>query len=762
MLFRKMLRDMKLNKTQFLSILIMTILGVFIYAGVSSEYNGLQKTVDKYYEDTNFADAWLYSKGFTEETAEAIAEIDGITGVERRLTLESIADFDHKPTLKLHFVEDNKISTFLVLEGEEFDINKDGIWLDNEFAKAVGLKTGDSITLTTGGYTVEKVIKGLIISPEYIYAAGEDDILPIRKNYGYGFLSYQEFPAEIPIFYTDLLITMDNSMDFDPEEEIDKAIEGKYSIYLPRKDLVSHLRFSEEIEEHKAMGRVFPIAFVAVALLTIVTTMARMVNNQRTQIGILKAMGFRRRRILFHYISYGLWISLVGSVIGTLLGPIIIPYLFFEPLKTAFTLPIWQSATPLSAVLMAAFCVVSCTLVTYLTCRKVLVDTPSESLRPKAPKGVKHSFFDRLKLWRKLSFHTQWNLRDVFRCKGRSTMAIVGVIGCTALLICSFGMQDTFDYFLNWSFSKLNRYETKIELEEHSQSTDVHDIMKQYQGEAISESAIELKANGIKRSGELLVLDNVSLIDFVNPDREDILLPEDQISISYKMSELLDVEIGDQVSWHIYGEEKWNDAIVGAIYRTPFSQGATMTRELYEVYGYEFQPTAILSSMDLSEEIKEEKMEGVSKIYSKKMLMESYYGMMEAMNILIYILMLAAVILAVVVIYNLGVLAFTERQRELSTLKVVGFKTRTLRTLLLKQNIWLTVAGIIPGLPIGIWTLKYIFRFVGELFDFIIVIDFTSYLFSIIGTMLVSILVNRLFSKRVKNIDMVSSLKGVE
>jgi putative ABC transport system permease protein len=431
-------------------------------------------------------------------------------------------------------------------------------------------------------------------------------------------------------------------------------------------------------------------------------------------------------------------------------------------MKTTFTLPYWSSKTPVSVFLLVASSVIACALVTFLACHKVLKDTPSESLRPKAPMTVKHSILDRMRLWKRLSFHSQWNLRDALRCKGRSAMAIVGVLGCTALLICAFSMQDTFQYVVKWNYDMINKYESRLELADTATQEQIDSLLDQYGGEEIEEGEVEIKANGKKKSGELLVTDQNSLIGFVDENCNEIQLPKDQVSISYKMAQLINVATGDEISWHIYGEEKWHTAKIGGIYRTPLSQGITMTKAVLEKYGYSFRPTAVVSGKDLSNEITDKQKYGITKIRTKHEMIDSYNIMSETMNLMVYILMIAAVILAAVVIYNLGVLSFTERQRELATLKVIGFKTKKLRTLLLTQNIWLTTIGIIPGIPVGLWMLNYIFRFLGEVFDFFIVVSFSSYVYSIVGTMLVSILLNRLFSKRVKEIDMVSSLKGIE
>ncbi len=764
MLLRKMLRDMKINKTQFISIFLLAFLGVFIYSGVCSEGNGLAVTSDRFYTNTTLADAWIYGNGFTEETAKKVSEVEGVTGVERRLTLKSIGDFSNHPTIKLHFVEDYSISRFFLVEGKAFSLSdQEGVWLDSRFAEAKGLHVGDQISFTVDAMSLKKTIRGLVMSPEYVYSPGEDDIVPIKGNYGYGILSYQAFPKEIPITYSELLITTKQEVDVALENRIDDVLNGKYIAIIKRSSLPSYMQFSEEIKEHQAIGHIFPFIFLAVAVLTIVTTMSRLVNNQRTLIGILKAVGFKRHRILWHYVSYGLWISIMGSFIGALVGPMVLPYLFFGPMQKMFTVPEWKAVIPVSVLYMALGTIVVCTFTTYLTCRMVLKDTPAQSLRPKAPRAVKHSVLDKMRVWGSMSFHSQWNLRDVIRCKGRSLMAIAGILGCSALLICAFGLQDTIDSIVEWNYNVLNRYEYSIELKSDASKEHIDELKKQMNSESIREAGVELKAKDIKKSGELLVVeDGISLMQFVNEKRRMINLPKDQISMSYKMATNLNLKVGDKVTWRPSGHDQWITSTIGAIYRTPFSQGIAMSQSCYEDFGFTYLPTALLTNDTAATDKTITTNAGVSKLSTKDDMIESYDTLSNAMNTMIYTLMAAAVLLAVVVIYNLGVLSFTERQRELSTLKVMGFKTGKLRRLLLTQNIWLTVIGILPGIPVGIWIIHYIFQFMGEVLDFMVIINFSSYIYCILGTLLVSALVNRVFSKRLKSIDMVSSLKGVE
>ncbi|MDF2821170.1 MAG: transporter permease protein [Clostridiales bacterium] len=757
MLIRKMLRDMNVHKTQFISIFIMSILGVYIFAGVGSEWYGLRKTVNNYYKESNFSNVWIYGSDFTTEEVNTVTNVDGVTGIQRRLSLDSVVNLENSPVLTLHIVEEDKISKCILIEGEEFSVDKDGIWIDSLFAEARKIKVGDSISVTSNGISMEKRVMGTVMNPEYVYAANNNEMIPNHANFGFAYLSYKAFPLDIPISYNELLITTNNTNYLDMEEKIDKALNGRYSVFLSRNSMSSYMQFDSEIRQHKGMGEIFPIAFLAIAMLTILTTMARIVNNQRTQIGMLKAMGFKKRRIIFHYVSYGLWLSLAGSAIGAIAGPLTMPYLFYEAMQTTYTLPEWKPAISFSIVVMAVISVVVCSLATYLSCKNVLKDTPSQTLRPKEPKIMKQGILEKTKLWNLLGFNAQWNLRDIFRSKVRSIMAIIGVLGCTALLVCAFGMQDSFDDIINWNYKQINIYETQLNLSVEATTDQIQSIIDDYNGEAIMEGAIEIKANKIKKSGGLLVTDNVTLIRSVNANRNYIDLPEDGISISYKMAENLDVKVGDEITWHIYGDERWTTSTIAAIYRTPMAQGITMTKDTFNKLGYTFIPTSIISLEPVESEVA-----GVTSTWSIDKLTESYETMAEAMNILIYILIIGAIVLAVVVLYNLGILSFTERQRELATLKVIGFKTKKIRRLLLTQNMWLTAVGIVFGIPVGWWLIDYIFAFMGGTFDIMTVVSVTSLIYSIMGTFLLSLLVNRMFSGKLKRIDMVSSLKGAE
>lgn len=756
MLFRKMLRDMRGHMTQFLSIFIMAFLGVYIFSGIGGEWMGLQSSIDRYYRQTDMADVWVYGNNFTAGDESAVRNIGGGTGAERSLVLNGVGKFSGNPKITLNFVEKGEIAKTYLVSGEAFSTEEDGIWVAERFAKARHLSIGDTLTVTVNGITLKEKIRGTVYSPEYVYMANDGGMAPDFAANGYAYLSVKSFPIKSLLQYNRMLLTTDRNAS-SIEDAVGKALGGKDSVYLLRKNHPSVSMFQQEIDQHQSMGSIFPLAFVLIALLTMLTTMTRIVTNQRTQIGTLKALGFKKSKITLHYMSYGFWVSLLGSALGAILGPMTLPYLFYPSLSGFYTLPVWRPSDSPSFYLMAAGMVVLCTVVTFVACRRVLQDTPAKTLRPKAPKTARHGLLERMALWKKLGFNLQWNIRDIFRNRIRSVMAVIGVLGCTALLVCAFGLYDDMGDMKNWQYQNLDRFASKLSVQDTATDEQINNVIDKTQGQALMEGAIEIKANGMKKSGSLTVTDHVILQQNTDTDGRIIKLPEDGVSLSYKMANELGVTKGDTIKWHLYGSDKWVSTKIAAVYRDPTEQGITLTRESFSSLGYTFRATSILSAQTV-----ETKYAGVASIQHKDDLIRDWDKMTESMMTMVFILIAAAALLAVVVLYNLGILSFTEMERELATLKVVGLKSRKIRRLLLSQNLILSAVGFILGIPAGKWLIDSMVDTMGDSFDMITSIHISNLLLSLAITACLSLLVNVMFANKIRRLDMVGSLKGVE
>lgn len=762
MLKRKLWRDLIKNKTQFISIFLMSFLGLFVFVGLDAEGNGLEVNSKAYYEETNMADLWVMGKNFTEEDCKAIEKISGINSVSRRLQINTTADLASQPYVQLNFVDNNDVSRMYLKSGAKFNEEEEGIWLDELFAKGQNLEIGDTITLKFNGVEIVEEIKGLIIHPEYVYfLEDEGELIPDYGSYGYGFLSGKEFPMQNQLVYSQMLVDTANTSNVATiKSEMKNALDFDNLVITDRKQNLSYATFDSERQQHITMGIMFPMVFLLIAVLGIITTMTRMTTNQRIQIGTLKALGFSKRIITRHYMSYGFTISLVGALLGAYLGFAYLPLFFIDSMKDSYTLPTWGVHLSNNSYIAIAANVLVSTLASYLACRNELKDPPAETLRPAAPKKNKDTFIEKSFLWNRLSFSAKWNFRDIVRNKMRTLMGIVGVVGCTMLLVCAFGFRDSIIDMPTWLYGELMTCKTKIIFEQTASEASKIDYANQYAGQLIEENAIELVVNDVMKTGSITIFDNGNYLHFQDEKLNPMHLSENGVAVSYKMAKNLGVEVGDFIEWHVVGETKWEKTRVEQLYRTPAGQGISMNRETFEKLEHTFSPTAVLSNKSAeSGLIDKDDIQGVQNINQMRKDMDES---LEMMNIMVGILIVAAVILGMVVLYNLGVLSFVEKTREIATLKVLGFSSRKIRAILRTQNIWVTIAGIMIGIPTGYLFLIALCTSMSESQDMLPIVTLQSYLYAIAGTFLVSMFVNSILSLKVKTIDMVDALKGVE
>ena len=755
MLAKKMFRDIMNHKTQFISIFLMAFLGVFVFAGIGGEYTGFEESANNFYDATNLADGWIYSAHLDDNTVDKVNNISETTSSERQLVIDSVADFDNDPDVTLHFLEKNDISKFYLVEGEDVDIDDaNGVWLDKRFADAKHLSVGDNISFSCHGMTLEKEIKGIGYSPEYVYTSSENSILPDFNKSGYAYLSYKAFPTNIQ--YNVLLVDFNGSGD-DYAKDLDSAIGENYTSFVKQENHPSVSQFNEEMDQHKMMGDIFPVMFILIAVLTLLTTMTRIINHQRTQIGVLKALGFKDRTIMLHYISYGFWLVLAGSIAGLIIGPMTIPWLFLGSMSTFYTLPEWHFGYSISFVVVAAVMVLVSLIASYWATRSISKENPANSIRPKSPKVSVSGFLERSKIWKKFGFNSRWNYRDAKRNKTRALMTIVGVAGCTALLISAFGMNDGMNDLRDWEYEDINHFSSKLIIGNETSVTQVDNIADEVNGEKLMEGGIELEANGVKKSGTLLVLNESNLVTPTGDDRQPISIPEDGVSISVKMAQLLDVEKGDTIKWHIAGSDKWVTTKIASVHADPISQGLVMTPNYLEDLGLNYTPTSIVTHENVTKEY-----DGINAVNSMDTLVSAWDDMTQSMMMMVSILIFFAAVLAVVVLYNLGLLSFTEIEREIATLKVIGFKTANLRKLLLTQNLWFTAVGFIFGVPLGYYLMKLMMDSAGASFYYPIRLTVGNSIISFAITFSLSILVNLMFSGKIRKLNMVEALKDVE
>lgn len=761
-LSKKRLRDIKQNKMQFFNIFIMVFLGVFVFAGIHAYMDGMEKSADKYYKDNNFQDIWLSGENFSTEDLEKVKNTENVKDAERMLTIKTELEKKDGVTLDTNFIESNNISKMYVVDGEEFSKDKKGVWFDSYLAKNLDLKVGDEITVTYQNMKITEKIAGLVNTPDHVYFVKDDtEIFPTHKNYGYMYLSINELPQGMPQIFNQIIVDVDNT---DKTQETKANLENNIKSAIAvtdRESSVSYKGYNSEIEEGTTYSGVFTFLFLFIAVLSVTTTMNRFVKKQRTQIGTLKALGFKNRKIINHYVGYGFIISLVASVVGLLAGKYGLGTFFLNMEMSYFEVPVYNTVLIPVVYILAIAVVALITLVTYLSCRSILKESAVEALRIEIPK-VKSTKFDLTTkgIFKKASISTRWNLRDVGRNKGRSLMAIVGITGCTMLMLCAFGMMDTMKSYLSWEFDKISNFEYKLSLSNNYTDDQFTNITEKYGNETSESFGIEIKNVDKKETNTLTVNDAPNKLKYTNHNKEYMDLKDDGIYITEKLSEKYGLKVGDEITWHIFGDDNWYTCKIAGLNRDPQNQQLNMTRKYYESLGLTYKADTVYTDENL---INTKTIDGVDTIQSIATLKQGMESMLETTETMVVLLIVVSAILGFVIIYNLGILSFTEKQYQFATLKVLGFKDKQIKNIFVKQNLWLTVAGIVIGLPLGFWMLDYIFKSaLGENYDFNAYINLVSYLYATVGSLVVSVVVNKVLSRKVKKIDMVSSLKGNE
>ena len=754
------------NKTQFISIFLMSFLGMLVFVGLDAESSGAAKAANNYYEKYNLCDIWVAGAGFTDDDVRTAGKVTGVVDVEKRLSLTGTAEKYDNAYMYINFMDTNDINRLALHEGEPYEPEASGVWLEEWFAKKNNIRIGDTFSMKIDSIKIDATVKGIVDAPDYVYYVSEADMMyPNYKKCGLAFMSSSMYPDASNIIYNQLLVDVRDELS---DDESISVIKGKLEKAFDRDDIavtdrdqnLSFATFDSEVKQHSAMGIMFAVVFLAIALLGIVTTMARVTASQRTIIGTMKALGFSKRAITFHYVSYGFVISTLGCIAGAWAGYMTMPPWILGMFEGSYLIPdLKGTITPLD-VTATLIAIAVATIVSFLSCRKELKDPPAITLKPPAPKKVRHSGLEKSRLWLHLDFSTQWNIRDVLRNKLRSLMGIMGVMGCAMLLICGFGCFDSINGLMDKMYGELMTASNKIVLSADAGESYAYDLANTYKGQMIMETSVEFVSATAKKSGSATILDKGNFVHLQDKDLKPMKLDSKGIALTNKMAGLLNVSVGDRIRWHLVGDDKWQETRIAQIYRDPSIQGITMSRKLFESMQYDFRPTAVLTNMSVDPDLTDN--DEVSSIMNIADMKASFAETMEMLNAMVYIMVLAAVLLGVVVLYNLGVLSFVEKTREVATLKVLGFKSAKIRNILQKQNIWLTVIGIAVGLYAGWGMLYVICTTVSDTLDMFPIIYVPTYLYAIVGTFAVSVAVNFMFSGKVRTIDMVDALKGVE
>lgn len=555
------------------------------------------------------------------------------------------------------------------------------------------------------------------------------------------------------------------------KEQLENASELKF-YNQTRFDLSDYEGYRDDAEKINNVSKVFPMFFILIAALVCLTTMTRMVEEQRTVIGVYKALGYGKIHILAKYMIYGALASLTGSCIGAAAGLQIFPRLIIRTYRIMYNIP--GAATPFRpAYMLAAACVsvlLTCAAAVY-SCRRELRAQPAEIMRPKAPAAGRRVLLERAPaIWNKLSFLMKVTVRNLLRYKKRFFMTVIGVAGCTALIITGFGLKNSVSAIIDKQFGEIFRYSAIVAL--NTDFDNAYKAVEDCNGVKYSKAAFSMAVEadvGDGYSATIIAADGLKdrYVQMKRPDGSDID-PEKGVVITQKLADMCDLSEGNSISFTAPDGDRY-EAEIGGIMQNYALNYIFMTDAQYEkTFGKKPQDNIALLNTDnsasnesvKSELISDERVLGVTfKDDSAKSFMRS----IKSMNAIVLLLIVCAAFLAATVLYNLANINITERMRELATVKVLGFYDGETAAYIYRESVISTAIGIIIGLGLG----KLLHYFVVvtvevEAVMFIRELNAASYIIGALLTAGFACIVNGALYFRLRNIDMAQSLKSIE
>lgn len=567
----------------------------------------------------------------------------------------------------------------------------------------------------------------------------------------------------------------------DGEKEIEDLETPKWYV-LDRNQNMSYVSFIMNSEKVEAVAKVFPGFFYLIAALVALTTMTRMVEEERTQIGTLKALGYSKSTIIFKYLFYCGLASVLGSLVGLFIGFKLLPPIIWNAFSTLYHLPKFYAPFNTGiGVVSSSLAVLSTMLATFYACYQALKEKPSILMLPRVPKAGKRILLENIGfIWSKMSFNHKATARNLFRYKKHFFMTVIGIGGCTALLIAGFGLRDSISDVGEIQYSEIFNYDILIDLDTKKEldATVTNILNNESQTKKYMELFVDKgygSANGEKLEASIYVAESLDrLNEFIKirerKSKKEIGLEENSLIITEKLSETLDLQIGDKISLE-NSDEEVNEFIITGITEQYLGNNVYISSKQYKKY---FTKDTISNTIlvDTHELTLEEQDDMISDLLSSDGVLSGEFiaqtkrtfdNLLASINYIVVVIIIASGALAFIVLYNLTNININERKKELATLKVLGFHNEEVSAYIFRETAILTIIGIIAGLLLG------------ELFHSFIIntIESTSYMFgrevkllsfalSAIITVIFSLIVNIFMSKKLKNIQMVDSMKAID
>lgn len=784
-LFRNLFRDIKKSKGQFISILVIVILGVAFYTSLNSVFKNLSNSSTKYYEEYRLADIWvdLYKAPMSiKEKVESLPDVKMST--ERIINDASINISEEDATLRFITLPDVKrdiVNDVVIKSGRYFsEGDNNQCLLDEDFLKANNFKLGEYIYPIINGNKVKLKIIGSVKSPEFVYTLKDSsEIMADNKKFGIIYIkqSFGEAIFDFKGSINNISIKLSNESNVENVKDDIKKILKNYGVksVFDRDEQISSKMISEEIEQLKSMGGSFPVVFFIVASVIIYIMMGRMVENQRVQIGVLKALGFTNIQVLIYYMSYSTIIAVTGSLMGSILGTYMgvgLTNLYNQ----YFNLPLGEIKVYGEFVFPAFMLTLFfCLFAGYNSCKIILKITPSEAMREKLPEGGKKILVEKIEfIWKNTSNLGKIIVRNLFRYKRRALLTSLGIIFSSAILLVSLSMNDSINFMIKEQYGSIQNYDIKVKFSKLisiEELNSIKNIDHVTELEPVLETGVEI-SNGWKSKdvGFTALIKEPEIYRVEDNSGSTVSIPSNGILISEKLADMLGVKVNDRVNIKFFfpGKEKQEAVVKGIIVQYIGLSAYTSMDNLKNILGEGMIASATVLKLDNSKfenEVKNKlrNIPGVTSVESKSDSLNALLKNMGAMQSSMGAMIILAAILLIAVLYNISTINVFERQRELATLKVLGFTDNEIKKLIFNENYIISIFGMIIGLPFGKWLGSAMMATSStDSYSIPNVVEFKSYIITMILTLVFTFITNSILMRKIKTIDMLEVLKNKE
>ncbi|KOR87817.1 ABC transporter permease [Paenibacillus solani] len=769
----KLLRDMKQSIGQFIAIVLVIAVGAFFYTGLVTLSDNLSSYTKGYFQEHNLSDLNVYYSQISAEDVADLRELEGIQHIEGRYTVQAAQAFeDYKATVTVHSIPvPNAINTSRVIEGR-MPAEPNEILLDSHYAGAHHYNVGDSITLRVNDKDMTFTISGLNENVEHAKKNETQD----HQAYGIAYISEETIP-EIAggLFYNEVMIDAQDGYDID---KLGQAIEA-HSQSLPYLSQVSKERTfnysqtQQTIHNNKLMSRVIPIVLFLIEAVILFLIMSRIIDSQRNQVGIMKALGVKKRSIMLHYMGYPVLAGVLGSILGFAIAAALFIPLITTSIGRSYSLPDLTFSLSLLTLLppmicSSAFGMLSC----YLSGRAILQERAAQAMRPKPPKKMKKLLIERVPgMWSRLPYSYKIILRNIFLNKQKALASSVGVVVSTVLLITAFGTQTAL-LKVAGQIEEVNTYDLRIDYAMGTSPDTAalpSGIAERYE---LSTYPVELIQGESKENATLVVTEKENeLIHFYDEKGNRLSLEDHGVLVPKSYADQYHISEGDTIQLQFTAPEYNQTTVdmkvldISTQYSNPSFYS---TPDYMKSLGIDYNPSSLLVSVHSAADLAEvrsffEQDPQVEAIADKTDLKKSAQYMLKQNSFIFIMFIVCAVILSFGAIYTISSINIYERNRELATLKVLGYPKRKINRLIFSENMLLTAFAVIVALPISGYVYSIIIKALSSTHQQIPdQLNLVIMLASVVLAFFLTLLSNLMLRKKVTQIHMIESLKGVE